>query len=340
MTLALETLEVELPNGSDGDSLVHVRLPRTGHSVLFDAGDPRRLEDRDVLRLSDLFVSHCHVDHFVGFDALVRPRVCRPDRLTAHGPEGFLAHVEARLRGYVWNLVEGNHFVLEAREVAGERVRRARFDSGRAFEREELDDERVDGRVAWRDSRFSVESAPLDHHVVSQGWALQMRPRLTARMDRVRERGLAAGAWIALLKTAVEAGHDLREPFLLPDGASVPLGEARDAFLQVRAGDRVTFVTDTCCSAETRPRIVELAAAADVFACGAPFTDDQAQRAEAVKHLTARQAGELAAEAGARTLLLFHASDRYGGDWRRHVDEAVQGARGRVEVVTRRPHAS
>ena len=116
-------LEVELPNGSDGDSLVHLRLPQDGRSMLFDAGDPRRLAFRDVLRVDQLFVSHCHVDHFIGFDALVRARVCREDRMTCHGPPGFIERVQSRLGGYDWNLTDGNHFELTAREVREDQVR-------------------------------------------------------------------------------------------------------------------------------------------------------------------------------------------------------------------------
>ena len=127
-TIVSGRLEVELPNGSDGDSLVHVRLPQDGRSLLFDAGDPRHIPFRDVLRVDQLFVSHCHVDHFIGFDALVRARVCRDDRMTCHGPPGFIDRVASRLGGYDWNLTDGNRFQLTAREVRDDHVHVARFD--------------------------------------------------------------------------------------------------------------------------------------------------------------------------------------------------------------------
>lgn len=330
----MDTLDVHVPNGSSGDSLVLVALREEGSFLLFDAGDPSRLELREVLRLAHLFVSHCHVDHFVGFDALVRPRVCRPERITVHGPRGFLDRVESRLSGYTWNLVEGNHFVIEAREILQDEVRMASFDSGEEFRRRD-GGSRPHGGVVHEEAAFSVESAALDHHVVSQGWAIQRPPRISVDDEALAESGLAPGAWLGELKRlAADAAPD-DTPIGIPPGDARPLAELRRRLLRERPGERVAYVTDTACTEVTRPRIVALARDADVFACGAPFRDADAERARETRHLTARQAGELAAEAGARTLLLFHVSDRYQDDPGRHVEEALAGAGGTVHVELR-----
>jgi ribonuclease Z len=327
----VETLEAVLPNGSTGDSLLLLRGTAGGEVLACDAGDPSRIPPREVLRLSHLLVSHCHVDHFVGFDALVRPRVCRPERLVAHGPEGFLDRVQARLAGYTWNLVDGNHFVIEAREVHEDRVKRATFDSGHSFARREEPDEPRDGLGCLEDLGFRFESAALDHHVVSQGWAVQRPRRISVLTDRLAESGLVAGAWLGQLKAAISQDVPTRE-IELPTGARRTAGELARELLEIGPGDRVAYVTDTVCDARTRPRIVALAAGADVFACGAPFADDAQERAALTRHLTASQAGSMAAEAGAKTLLLFHVSDRYGGRVERHVEEANDAAKGRVRV--------
>lgn len=328
-----QDVKASLPNGSRGDALVLARLPLIGRTLAFDAGDARRLPHDDVLRLSHLFVSHCHVDHFVGFDALVRPRVCREETMGAAGPEGFLDHAEARLRGYDWNLVDGNHFVLVVREMLAGRTRVARFDSGRAFAREDLPDEPA-ATFALDDVGLVAESARLDHHLVSQGWAVQAPPRVHVRPEALAATGLRPGPWLQDLKERASRG-DRDGSVSLPDGTRGAAGEWSDRLLTIASGTRLAYVTDTICDASTRPRIVKLAAGADVFACGAPFLQsEQAERARTTRHLTAAQAGEMAAEAGAATLLLFHVSDRYGGDVARHAEEAHEAARGAVRVIT------
>jgi ribonuclease Z len=318
----METMEATLPNGSGGDSLLLVRLNLEGVALAFDAGDTRRVPPRDVLRLAHLFVSHGHIDHFVGFDSLIRPRVCRPESLTVHGGPGILARVGARLHGYTWNLVEGNHFVITVREILDDRVRVARFDSGNEFMCEDLPEE-PRGSAAFQDQLVSLESAALDHHVVSQGFAIERPLRVNVREDRLEARGLRPGPWLGDMKRAAEAGGTLDEV-------------AKD-ILSIRRGERIAFVTDTICDAVTRPRIVGLARDADVFACGAPFLASEDDRARQTRHLTAAQAGAMAAEAGAKVLLLFHVSDRYGNDFAQHAEEALDAAKGRVDVQMQLP---
>lgn len=332
-TIRSGRLEVELPNGSDGDSLVHVRLPLQGRSLLFDAGDTHHLAPRDVLRLDQLFVSHCHVDHFIGFDALVRARVCREDKLICHGPPGFIERVQSRLGGYDWNLTDGNHFQLTAREVRENHVHVARFDSGRAFEREDLPHEPVSGSV-FDDAELEVRSAALDHRIVSQGWSLRWKDRLRVDSQVLTERGLRPGPWLAELKRRVSAGDDETSELELPDGSALPLGRARDELLDVEPGERFAYVTDTLFADHTVPKIVALAQGADVFACEAPFLESEIDKATASHHLTARQAGWLAREAGVNTLLLFHVSDRYESDFQSHREEAGAAAGDDIEVVT------
>jgi ribonuclease Z len=56
----------------------------------------------------------------------------------------------------------------------------------------------------------------------------------------------------------------------------------------------------------------ELAEGADLLVTECTFSDDDAGLASQFRHLTAGQAGELAASAGAGTLVLTHFSSRYG----------------------------
>ena len=74
-----------------------------------------------------------------------------------------------------------------------------------------------------------------------------------------------------------------------------------------RPGQSMAFVMDTapCEGAEA------LADGVDLLVCEATFLDDERELARRYRHMTARQAGELARSAGARRLVLTHFSARY-----------------------------
>ena len=61
-----------LVNGRYGDPTVYVETLFKTRSVLFDLGEIASLSPRKIRRVDQVFVSHAHIDHFVGFDHLLR----------------------------------------------------------------------------------------------------------------------------------------------------------------------------------------------------------------------------------------------------------------------------
>ena len=75
-----------------------------------------------------------------------------------------------------------------------------------------------------------------------------------------------------------------------------------------RPGQSFAFVMDTAwCDGA-----LELAAGVDLLVCETTFLSSEQHLATKYGHLTAREAGRIAARAGARRLVLTHFSERYG----------------------------
>ena len=85
-----------LVNGPFGDPALYVRYAHLGEALLFDLGDLHPLSPRDLLKVRAVFVSHAHIDHFAGFDTLLRTLLYRPAELLLCGPPGFAAALTAR----------------------------------------------------------------------------------------------------------------------------------------------------------------------------------------------------------------------------------------------------
>src|SRR6266568_7056869 len=95
-----------LVNGRYGDPAVYVETLFKTHSVLFDLGEIASLSPRKIRRVDQIFVSHAHIDHFIGFDHLLRLLVGHEKPVHLYGPAGFAERVYHNLQAYRWNLVE------------------------------------------------------------------------------------------------------------------------------------------------------------------------------------------------------------------------------------------
>lgn len=327
-----------LVNGRLGDAALYVGFLMERRAMLFDLGDIRTLAPRKLLRLTDIFVSHAHVDHFIGFDHLLRIILGRGMTLRLWGPEGFIDRVAAKLGGYVWNLAPRfpDDLVLDVTEMAGpDDARRARFRLSNHFAREDLGAAAVAGGVLLDEPSLRVRAAVLDHGIPCLAFALEETAHINVWPDRLAALGLATGPWLAELKAAARAGRPDDTPIPVrwrdPEAGrppTLPLGELRREVVATLPGQKIAYVTDTAPTAANARAVVELARGADVlFIEGAFAAADTAMAAER-HHLTTADAGRLARRAGAGRVEPFHFSARYGDDavpMIREVEAAFRG---------------
>jgi ribonuclease Z len=307
-----------LVNDLFGDPALYVALPWERRALLFDLGDVTRLSAGRLLKLTDIFVSHAHVDHFVGFDHVLRVLLGRSKALRLYGPPGFIDHVEGKLRGYTWNLVEGYSLAIEVHEVHPGGVRRASFACPEGFRRREVAGVPLDDGVILEEPQFRVRAAHLDHRIPCLGFALEETVHLNVDKAALEALGLPVGPWLIDLKRAVRAGlpdqHLLRAVWS-EDGIRQErpfrLGELRSRVIRESPGQKLVYITDVVASAENAEKIVGLALGADILYCEAAYPERDRERATARYHLTARQAGGLAARANVRRLVVFHFSPKY-----------------------------
>ena len=327
-----------LINGPFGDPGLYVGLRWSGTALQFDLGRLDRFPAAELLKLTHVFVSHTHIDHFIGFDRIIRLFLAREATLALYGPPGVIGNVTGKLAGYTWNLVEGYPFVLIVHEVHSDRIETVRLRASTAFAVEAGAPRAFTG-VVHDEPAFSVRTAHLDHKIPCLGFALVEKAHLNVRKDELERLGIPAGPWLNVLKDAIRTGE--------PDDATITakwmqsgserrrefrLRELRDRLIVETAGQKLVYVVDTLFNEHNVARVVELASDADVFFCESLFLD--ADRDQAVKrhHLTARQAGTLARLARAKRLEVFHFSPRYDGMAERLYAEATAAFNGELEA--------
>lgn len=154
-----------------------------------------------------------------------------------------------------------------------------------------------DGDAPLRRPGFTLRWRALDHRVPAFGYALQQDDR-PGHMDA--EKALASGVPHGPLLGRLKAGHDV----VLENGETI---HARDVTGPPIRGERFAYCTDT------RPCVatVELARGADLLVHEATYLHDRALDADQRGHSTARQAAEIARDAGVKRLCITHFSARH-----------------------------
>jgi ribonuclease Z len=314
--------EASLVNRSFGDPGLLIDLKFERRAILFDIGDVTRLPTRKLLRVSDVFVSHTHMDHFAGFDHLLRVCLGRDAGVRVYGPPRFVTQLEHKLAAYTWNLVENyeTEFVITAHELdAAGRMQRAQFRSRRRFEREALPPVAAPDGLLLDTPTFRVRTLALEHHgIPSLAFAFEEGTHINVWKSRLEELGLPTGAWLTKLKEQVRArapdDTPVRVHWRTRAGAReevFALGELRARVLELVPGQRVCYVTDVADSAANRAALQGFLHGADLLYIEAAFLDADREHALRKAHLTARAAGEIARAASVGAAVPCHFSPRY-----------------------------
>jgi len=305
-------------NGPFDDPGLYIRFLREGRAMIFDLGYTNTLYPRDVLKTTEIFISHAHIDHFIGFDNILRSSLKKERPLKLYGPAGFTDCVDGKLRGYTWNLIEDYPLIIEVEEVAGGSVRKSVFRAENSFVREELGTKTFAG-VLLNDALCTVRAISLDHQVPCLAFSLEEDIHINIDKARLSSLGLPVGPWLKQLKAAVREKNN--DSVFTINGRTYTLKELNGVAGTTR-GQKLSYVVDAIGSEENIRKIVELVKGSDVLYIETYFLDEDKERARDRYHLTAKEAGRIAREAGVGRLEAIHFSPRYSDDPMRLIQEA------------------
>jgi ribonuclease BN (tRNA processing enzyme) len=302
-------LRTTLVGGLFGDPLLHIRPGGEARSLFLDLGEHPQLPVRLAHRVSDIFLTHAHMDHFAGFPWLLRRRVGVREPCRVYGPPGTMERVVSLLSGFTWDRIGDDGPRFEIAELHGDRLLRWWAQAGEQLGVPRGEEQVRDG-VIHAEAGFEVHASVLDHGTPVLAFAVQESRQLKIRRDRLDALNLPPGRWLSELKDHLLAGQSTAL-VSLPDGGQVAAGELAKDLVVERPGQKLAYATDVSDTAANREALTELARGAQILVCEASFLERHADRARATGHLTARACGEIAAAAGVRRLLPFHLSNRY-----------------------------
>lgn len=304
------SFHARLINGPFEDPGLYVRVVREGCALMFDLGFTTNLSARDILKTSHIFVSHTHIDHFIGFDNILRICLKKETPLRLYGPKGFIDCIEGKLKSYTWNLIRDYPLVLHIFEIDNNSIRKAVFKAANSFKLENMETASFN-TVLLKESFFRVSTTILDHQIPCLAFSLEEDYHININKDKLNRLDLSVGPWLRDLKTAIRENRTDRS--FTVNGKTFTFTELRN-IADITRGQKITYVVDVLGSEENMKKILQLAQGSDVLYIETYFSDKDKDRAKDRFHLTSKEAGRIAREAKAGKLEVLHFSPRYADE--------------------------
>jgi len=314
------TFRQRLLNDPFGDPCLYVRTVREKGALIFDLGDIRCLSPAELHKINDAFVTHTHIDHFIGFDILLRIVLRRDDPLNIYGPSSIIENVEGKLQGYTWNLIREYPTKINVFGIGSRTVTHALFSAANGFKKIIVDKKPVDG-LLLDSPLFTVPAVRLSHGTPCLAYRLDGKQQFNIDKDKLLKKGLFVGPWLTEFKNRLRE-HGFAGTILI-EGKQYRIRQLMD-MVRIEKGPVLSYVTDIAINPKNLRTLISFVKGSDIFYCEAYFLDKDRQRAIDRFHLTAAECGRIATAAEVKKLALMHFSPRYEDSPQLLIEEAAK----------------
>jgi ribonuclease Z len=293
MRLPFRILEPAFFAGLADDPLLLVQVRPLGRSLLFDCGQINHLAKRVLRSIDALFISHAHMDHFMGMDTFTRHILVSPRTIDIFGPPGIAARLANKLAGYDWNLREDFWCSFRVHEVHPHRLRIFQLVGAEGFAcRPQGEEDRCDLDI-YANRYLKVAADAGDHKIPVLFFRITEKAAFALDENKMAAAGLAPGDWLKTLKTLFFRGTLAGAPIsvLQQRGAAVEEAIRPDAaalYATIRRNDSpasLGYFTDLDFSDENREKLRRLLHAVSLLVGECAYLRRDKERARASRHL-------------------------------------------------------
>ncbi|SHI43425.1 ribonuclease Z [Malonomonas rubra DSM 5091] len=301
------------------DPILLLRIRPTGHHLMFDCGQVHHLAKRTFTHLDAIFISHAHMDHWMGIDSVVRQLIAADKTVDIYGPPGIADKFEHRLRGYDWNLAEDYWSSFRVHEIYPQRLDRTLFSGPDSFDRIPLDPSTREGEVVYGNKYLEVCADSCDHRVESVIYRINERPVYLIDDTKLDELKLKPGAWLGKLKSCFLHQRDFPAELKLTqidgeDEREIVVSDVPGLVRKLskpQTSHSIGYISDTGFTPENKEKILRLMQDVDLLICECTFLREAKDRARTSWHLCTDDVNELLAALQPAYFLPMHLSRSY-----------------------------
>jgi ribonuclease Z len=311
-----------LLNDYFGDPCLFIRILHEKKAILFDLGTIHSLKPSELYKITDVFVTHTHMDHFIGFDTLLRAILRREVPLNIYGPPSILPCIQGKLKGYTWNLIEDYPTKINVFSYNGRRLTHSLFSAKNRFRKQTVSKCDSDG-LLLKNPMFTVRAVKLDHGIPCLAYSLEEEFHINIDKALLTRKGLSVGPWLNDFKKVIRKQTEYGEQTIRIGDKDFQVSEISD-IARITRGQKISYATDISINKKNIARLINLIKGSDLFFCEAYFLDEDYRIAIERSHLTAKAAGSIAKNSGVKKLELLHFSPKYSDCPDKIIEEAMR----------------
>ena len=316
-------MKAKVVNDLMQDPLVYIEFDDISDRILFDCGYMFGLTLREIQKISSVFISHTHFDHFMGFDHLLRMCIEQDKTVEFYGPKDFINQIVGKLSGYSWNLCDDLNLNFKCFEISPPIVKSTLLKAKNAFKIENIEEKEFEPCIK-KGNGYSVYTTVMDHKIPSLAFSIKEDDFLKVNSSLFENLNIKPGPWLGNLIKKVENNEKLSEDIDFGNGILYSEEFLAENLLYNEKGKKISYVVDTAFTDKTFSDGIELIKDSDELYCECAFLSKDLEKAQNTYHLTAQQAGKFANHGNVKKLFPIHLSKRYNGIYRDIFDEVIK----------------
>lgn len=318
MRLPFRFLEPTFFAGLFDDPLLYLKVRPFGRALLFDCGQLHHLAKRVIRSLDAVFITHAHMDHFMGIEHLTRSIHVAPRTLEIFGPPGIAGKLQHKLQAYDWNLAEPFWGSYRVHEYSGKSLRTYLFAGPEGFACREEEAGAVEDGVIYCNRWLRVRSVLCEHKIPVLAFRIEETESFRLDDARIAAENLVKGEWLRELNLRQTTGKLGRKPLRIlrrQDNAVVE-EQVEDLALYRRlrssaAPASIGYLTDVGYTEENLARVRQLFTGLTLLVCECTFLAEDVARARRSFHLCTSDLNDILQFLRPQYFLPMHHSKNY-----------------------------
>jgi ribonuclease Z len=301
------------------DPLLLVEMRPLGRSLLFDCGRIHHLAKRVLKSIDAIFISHAHMDHFMGIDTFIRSAHVSPRTIHIYGPPELAYKLHSKLNGYDWNLAEPYWCSFLLHEIHHDEIKSFLFPGPEGFPCREAGSKPRQGPTIFQNRFLYVDAETLDHRIPVLSFRINEGPGFMIDEEKIAAEGLVKGAWLGEMERRFAQGWQDAELLNVPrrlDNGSVSESEESPAALYERIRKEIEpaavgYLTDMGFTRDNLERCAALLSGVTLLVCECSFLAADRDKARESFHLCTDDLNVIMERVKPKFLLPIHLSKGY-----------------------------